>query len=76
MRALLVALVVGLAALGVMAQTPDAPLEHRLRLLFPDATGFSPKMGNPPHFEAYGPTSGGGTPPPIGYAFYTTELAV
>ena len=70
-----VTLLVGLAAFGAVAQTPATPLEDRLRQLFPDATSFSPKMGNPPHFEAYGAPAGDESDAPvIGYAFYTTEL--
>jgi transcriptional regulator of nitric oxide reductase len=41
--------------------------------LFPTATAFSPKAGDPPHYTALagGP---GGTQTPIGYAFWTTEV--
>jgi transcriptional regulator of nitric oxide reductase len=48
--------------------SPDA----RLRLLFPAATAFSPKEGDPPHFKAYSGARGSQTV--IGYAFWTTEL--
>jgi NosR/NirI family nitrous oxide reductase transcriptional regulator len=45
-------------------QAPDS----RLRQLFPSATTFSPKAGDPPHFKAYnGQTI-------LGYAFWTTEI--
>jgi transcriptional regulator of nitric oxide reductase len=67
-----VALLVGL--LGVVAAGGQGPgstdpklLEH-LKRLFPTATSFSPKGGEPPHFKAYmGQTM-------IGLAFWTTEL--
>ena len=44
-------------------------LESRLKQLFPSATSFSPKEGDPPHFTAY---SGGKTV--VGYAAWTTEI--
>jgi transcriptional regulator of nitric oxide reductase len=47
-------------------------LESRLKQLFPAATSFSPKEGDPPHFTAY--TGGAGSKTVAGYAFWTTEL--
>jgi NosR/NirI family nitrous oxide reductase transcriptional regulator len=47
----------------------QAPLDSRLARLFPSATAFSPKEGDPPHFKAF---TGGKTI--LGYAFLTTEL--
>ena len=44
-------------------------LESRLKQLFPAATSFSPKEGDPPHFTAY--TSSKAV---AGYAFWTTEI--
>lgn len=49
-------------------------VEVRLRELFPNAASFSPKSGNPPHFTAYGASTGDGVKPISGYAFWTTEL--
>jgi transcriptional regulator of nitric oxide reductase len=46
-------------------------LEGRLRQLFPGATSFSAKEGDPPHFKAY---TGGTAKTLAGYAFWTTEL--
>jgi transcriptional regulator of nitric oxide reductase len=43
--------------------------DPRLKLLFPSATTFSPKGGDPPHMKALG--NGGAL---LGYAFWTTEL--
>ena len=52
------------------AQSSD-PLQARLKPLFPSATAFSPKEGEPPHFTAYaGPTKS-----VVGYAFWTTEVS-
>ena len=46
-------------------------LESLLKQLFPAATSFSPKEGDPPHFTAY---SGGASKTIAGYAFWTTEI--
>jgi NosR/NirI family nitrous oxide reductase transcriptional regulator len=58
-------LVAGSVALTMAGgQTPDS----RMRQLFPSATTFSPKGGDPPHIKAYnGQTL-------VGYIFWTTEL--
>ena len=65
-------LLIGALHLAVAgAQSGDDLLRSRLQRLFPQATSFSPKGGNPPHIKAYG---SGGTTDVIGYAFWTTEL--
>ena len=51
-----------------LAQGGD--LQSRLKQLFPDATAFSAKEGQPPHFKAFA----GPSKTLIGYAFWTTEL--
>jgi transcriptional regulator of nitric oxide reductase len=57
-------LVAGSVALMAGAQAPDS----RMRQLFPSATTFSPKGGDPPHIKAYnGQTL-------LGYVFWTTEI--
>jgi NosR/NirI family nitrous oxide reductase transcriptional regulator len=57
-----------LAGSMTVAMGAQAPADARLRQLFPSATSFSPKGGDPPHFKAYsGQTL-------LGYAFWTTEL--
>src|SRR5262249_46574278 len=58
----------GLVASGGQMPT-DARLQANLKHLFPSATTFSPKGGDPPHFKAFGP---GQTL--LGLAFWTTEL--
>jgi len=61
-----------LAAAVLAAGQPsphDPRLQAQLAQLFPAATSFSPKNGEPPHFKAY---VGGQTV--AGYAFWTTEL--
>jgi transcriptional regulator of nitric oxide reductase len=47
-------------------------LESRLKQLFPAATSFSPKEGDPPHFTAY--TGAANAKAVAGYAYWTTEL--
>jgi transcriptional regulator of nitric oxide reductase len=48
----------------------DAKLQAQLNQLFPNATSFSPKGGEPPHYKAF---AGSGTEL-AGLAFWTTEL--
>jgi len=50
-------------------QSADARLQADLKHLFPSATSFSPKGGDPPHFKAFGPGQS-----LLGLAFWTTEL--
>ena len=70
MRIAVLAVLLVSAAIAVAGQSsPDAKLQAQLKQLFPSATGFSAKEGQPPHFKAY---SGGQTV--AGYAFWTTEL--
>lgn len=71
--ALVAALLVGDVALIGTQGTNDDRLRRQLQQLFPSASSFSPKGGNPPHFTAYTNSSGPGTP--LGFAFWTTELA-
>jgi NosR/NirI family nitrous oxide reductase transcriptional regulator len=56
------------AAAGQAAN--DARQEALLKRLFPAATAFSPKGGDPPHFKAF--AADGRTL--VGLAFWTTEL--
>src|SRR5262249_24739002 len=57
------------SAAMLTAQTPiDPKTEINLKRLFPSATAFTPKAGDPPHFKAMnGQTL-------LGLAFWTTEL--
>jgi transcriptional regulator of nitric oxide reductase len=66
MRRLVVVLTLMAGSVALMAggQAPDS----RMRQLFPSATTFSPKGGDPPHIKAYnGQTL-------LGYVFWTTEI--
>ena len=58
----------GVAAWGGQSAR-DGKLQAQLTQLFPDATTFSPKGGNPPHFKAFT-----GAQALAGFAFWTTEL--
>jgi NosR/NirI family nitrous oxide reductase transcriptional regulator len=69
---IVVALLAGGALVTVDAQSGGGVLQARLRQLFPAATSFSPKGGDPPHIKAYNGAPGDDTV--IGYAFWTTEL--
>ncbi len=55
-------------------QNIDPKLQKQLTQLFPAATSFSPKAGDPPHFSAFTGGPKGGAPTLLGYAFWTTEL--
>jgi len=50
----------------------DAKQQALLKRLFPAATAFSPKGGDPPHFKAF--AGQGGQQTLLGLAFWTTEL--
>jgi NosR/NirI family transcriptional regulator, nitrous oxide reductase regulator len=55
---------------GTYAMTSaQGSVEARLARLFPTATAFSPKEGEPPHYTAFGPNKA-----VLGYAFNTTEI--
>src|SRR5690242_9781072 len=62
---LFLALFAGLYIVATAQGSSDA----RLARVFPTATAFSPKEGDPPHYTAYGPNKA-----VLGYAFYTTEI--
>ena len=59
----------GLIVTAGQSSSPEPKLQAELKRLFPSATSFSPKGGDPPHFKAY---AGGQTL--AGFAFWTTEL--
>jgi NosR/NirI family transcriptional regulator, nitrous oxide reductase regulator len=61
--------------LVVSGQSPiDPKLQGQLKRLFPTATAFSPKGGDPPHFKAFLNDARSGTQTLLGLAFWTTEL--
>lgn len=60
---------VAVAVAVLAAQAPiDPKTEANLKRLFPSATAFTPKAGDPPHFNAMSGQT------PLGLAFWTTEL--
>jgi transcriptional regulator of nitric oxide reductase len=60
------------AAAVVLTAGGQTSVDPRLRQLFPTATSFSPKEGDPPHYKAYAGDPGEATL--LGYAFWTTEV--
>jgi len=75
MRLALLAVLVVVAAdvLAGLQPSLDAKLQAQLLQLFPQATSFSPKSGDPPHYKAY-IGAGGQAGTAVGFAFWTTEL--
>src|SRR5512139_1791197 len=67
------ALLAGSSTLLLARQPADARQLARLKQLFPAATAFSPKEGDPPHYTAYKAAAPGGQSV-LGYAFWTTEV--
>ncbi|WP_237132039.1 NosR/NirI family protein [Pseudohongiella sp. O18] len=59
-----------------LAQTPFTTQvdEELLRQVFPAASSFSAKAGEPPVFTAYGTSQGSEPPPVLGYVFQTSDL--
>ena len=69
--AVVIALLAG--SITLVTAGGQAPVESRLKQLFPAATAFSPKEGDPPHFKAY--SGSAASKSVIGYAFWTTEVS-
>jgi NosR/NirI family nitrous oxide reductase transcriptional regulator len=75
MRTAAVALLVVAAGMIVAGQPAvDPKLVAQLQRLFPSATSFSAKEGDPPHFNAYVNEPRSGARQVAGLAFWTTEL--
>jgi NosR/NirI family nitrous oxide reductase transcriptional regulator len=75
MRTALALLVIAAGGMIVAGQsTFDPKLLAHLKRLFPSATSFSPKEGDPPHFNAYVNEPPSGARQVAGYAFWTTDL--
>ena len=69
-----VALTVGSVIAAGGQRAHDAARQAQLEKLFPAATAFSPKGGDPPHIKAYSDDPGSGQQRLLGFAFLTTEL--
>ena len=69
-KALTVALALAAAAVAASQVAVDDELQQQLVQLFPEATAFSSKEGQPPHFKAFA----GPARELLGYVFWTTEL--
>jgi len=70
---ILAALLVGSGSLAVGQAGIEAPVLDKLKRLFPAATTFTPKEGEPLHFTAFAGDGRGGRTL-LGYAFWTTEV--
>ena len=74
-RALAAAVFAAAAIVSAGAQAPlDPKLQNQLKRLFPNATAFSPKGGDPPHFKAFTGDGRAAAQTLLGLAFWTTEL--
>jgi NosR/NirI family transcriptional regulator, nitrous oxide reductase regulator len=73
--ALLTILLVASCVALVAGQGSDAAFEAQLKQLFPAASAFSPKGGDPPHIKAFSTDPRTGLQTLLGLAFWTTELA-
>lgn len=69
---IVLALVSGTALIA--AGEPTGKLDQQLRKVFPVATSFAAKDGNPPVFKAYAPDPKTGQPALAGYVAWTTEI--
>jgi NosR/NirI family nitrous oxide reductase transcriptional regulator len=75
MRSLAIALTVMTGAVLLAAgDAPSGKLDGQLRKVFPTASTFAAKEGNPPVFKVYAPDPKTGQPALAGYAFWTTEI--
>jgi NosR/NirI family nitrous oxide reductase transcriptional regulator len=75
MKTAAVALLFVTAGMIVAGQSAvDPRLVAQLQRLFPSATSFSAKEGDPPHFNAYVNDPRSGARQVAGFAFWTTEL--
>jgi NosR/NirI family transcriptional regulator, nitrous oxide reductase regulator len=61
-------------ALIVSAQAPTGKLGGQLKQLFPDASSFSAKEGDPPHIKAFAMDARTRTTVLLGLAFFTSDL--
>jgi NosR/NirI family nitrous oxide reductase transcriptional regulator len=65
---------VGGMIVALAQSAADAKLQGQLKQLFPAATSFSPREGDPPHFKAYIKDPTAPQPALAGLVFWTTEL--
>lgn len=70
---ILAALLLGSSGLAVGQAGIEPSVLDKLKRLFPAATTFSPKEGEPLHFTAYAADARGARTA-LGYAFWTTEV--
>jgi NosR/NirI family nitrous oxide reductase transcriptional regulator len=68
------AFVLGSMIVAHMQAPLDPKLQAQLKKVFPAASSFSPKEGDPPHFKAFRIGASSGAPELAGFVFWTTEL--
>src|SRR4030095_51791 len=68
------AVVLGAMILAHTQAPLDPKLQAQLKKVFPSASSFSPKQGDPPHFNAFRTGPNPAAPELAGYVFWTTEL--
>jgi transcriptional regulator of nitric oxide reductase len=68
------ALVLGLMVVAYTQAPLDPKLQAQLKKVFPAASSFSPKEGDPPHFKAFKMGTNSSSPEVAGFVFWTTEL--
>lgn len=73
-RFMVVTAVIGAATVVAGQDALDSKTLAQLQRLFPNASGFSEKAGNPPVFKALTGDPKAPSQAVAGYAFYTTEL--
>lgn len=71
---LITALCISGIALVAGQEAADPALQAQLKRIFPDASRFSAKEGNPAHFKAYGLAAAGQEPALLGLVWWTTEV--
>ena len=71
---LVVLILLDLILIGHAQPAADVKLQSQLKRLFPSASAFSPKGGDPPHFKAFTKDPRSGAQTLLGLAFWTTEL--
>lgn len=57
-----------------LSTTPDLCARVACGDVFPGATSFSTRMGQPPYVEAYGPAGADGKRPKLGYVMLSTDI--
>jgi len=68
------AMLVGSMIVARTQSALDPKLQGQIKTVFPSASTFSPKEGDPPHFKAFKMGGNAASPEIAGFVFWTTEL--